>query len=343
MRDNIKIEMIKSDLNKLCPPENPQTNFEDLLEILEEDPRIKRVSATGDMLEIYTAPIIINQDEVHVKPSLCRITADRHKKLNFGEFLILIKPGFIPTAIPYNVSEYNVPPMYRRYVMNTYNDEEMEKGFSVKSHSSSLGLYAINLYGWYTAPVGKALGCGKIENNYRSHNTYTILTPHPHVDSVGHICYGNIGSMLYDAYESHEIGFIIELTLEVLFSYSDENPYYALWKPDPCAACPDANTSICNTCGCYSCENHERCLKCQNFRSISLSTLKRMSITIEKVRAADLNVPHGERISAFKEKLNAFIEEYMDNDGYLSKEDLLYALENGNADDILRDDFDPYV
>lgn len=330
------ISNIKTDNDNISP--------EDLIEILENDPRVKRVSASNDILEIYTNEIVLDIDNVYVPDRFRRSVAERHKKLNFGEYVILIKPGFMPVAIPYDLTSYNIPPMYRRYNTLSYTNDHFARGYEVYSESSSLKLNAFNLTSWYDSPVGRQLGCREMPND-GSYKHYSVIIPHPHVNQEGHICYGNIRQMIYDAYEINSLSFIIQLTLDVLFSYNDDAPYYCLWRQNACSCCPSLGTQICNTCECMNCinlRNSDKCIKCPNFRSPSLSGLIVVKKNIMLIYAHDASIPKADRLKTMTEEIDAFIEEYAENHPDTDADNLRYNLENGYIDDILQEDYDNF-
>ena len=306
------IENVKQKLDEMRAVNTITLSSDEVIEILSNDPRIKRISATDDVLEIYTVPIILNLDDYNdISDRIKSRVDERHKKLNFGEYVILIKPGFMPVAFPYNVDEYNIPPMYRKYTLDSIDHRIFDKGFSTGSESSDYNISALYIYNWITSPVGKQLGCYRRDASNSSYTYLYALYPHPHVNWYGSLCYGNMRNALYDAIATNSVNFIVNLTLDVLFGYNNESPYYYLWVQRACAGCPDIDSNACNACECKDCNNADRnkCVGCSNFRQPSLSSLFCIQKTILSVYVHNRSIPRSERISKLRGEIDAFIEE----------------------------------
>lgn len=328
--------------------ETDNSDITEIIKILEQDPRIKSISAQDDILEIYTEPIIFDLDNCSVSSYIRDRVDDRHKKLNYGEYAILIKPGFMPFVFPYDCSQYNVPPMYRRYESYTFDSKkDMETPQIHREHNN---IYNISCYRWVSSEIGKQLGCYRILDRNRHEDEddddvevkYNVLIPHPHVNSEGHVCYGNIKDMLHDAIEANAINFVVNITLDVLFTYNEDNPYFTMWKIEPCSNCPDRYTFMCNGCKCCYCDDQgNECIGCNTFRQPSLYGLFKIRQGLLKLYVYDTRIPENERIDEMKTQTQTLINEFLDeNDDDIRKEDLLYYLRNSDVSRILHEDYD---
>ena len=320
-------------------------DIDDIIQIMEENPRIKRISATDDILEIYTVPIIFNIDDCDVPRRIERQVYDRHRELNYGEFVVLIKPGFMPYAMPYDCSQYNVPPMYRRYESDSFDEDNETR---IYSEYSEKGIYGISSFEWVHSDVGKQLGCYEIPvNSYDEDGDdkggckYNVLIPHPHVNQTGYMCLGNIKTMMYDAIEINSVNFIVNLALDCLFIYNDDNPYFRMWRINPCSSCDDRYTPICDACACSGCSGkYDECKGCENFRQPSLYSLYKLRRNLLELYVSDSRIDRSDRISEMREQTERLINEYLEDNPDTNKTNFMYNLREGYIADILQDDYE---
>ena len=313
-------------------------DLDEIIKILEQDLRIERISATDDMLEIYTIPIKFNINDCNVFNDVKDLVDLRHEELNFGSFVIFIKPGFMPFAFPYDVSEYNVPPMYRQYNTDFFVNTSDIKNFKVYLENSRRNIHGIDSYAWILSEVGRTLGCYQYQKD-EDYVRYSVLVPHPHVNGCGHICYGNIKDMLYDAIEMNAINFIVNITLDVLFTYNGGNPYFNMWSANSCSLCPDRYTYMCNDCQCYDCGSH-KCDGCSNFRQPSLYQLFRLRKGLLRLYVYDTRITKEDRVKEMRDQIEILIEKALNDNSNISKSDLLFYLKEDEIEEILKDDYD---
>lgn len=286
----------------------------DVTEFLKNDQRVERFEVNNGILEIYTTDVIFNAVELYgeLYSSVYNDIPDEYKTLNFGKFCILIKPGCYPCAFPYDVSNYNVPSVYRHRATIHTKLSIFERGFDIR-RSNDGTMDVLTTYHWYANDVGKHIGIRRLPSDSRVHATHKVIYPHPHVHPESTICYGNSESMITDALKTGQVGFVVSLTLDVLFSYSNDSPYFRLWTCDVCSMCDHDGTYRCLICECARCgylTQSSRCVSCPNKRGYNHKRLLSVAKSMIEITAKNKAIPKDDRVEKLKGIIDAYFEEY---------------------------------
>lgn len=98
---------------------------------------------------------------------------------------------------------------------------------------------------------------------------------HPHVatDPSHSVCFGELSPFVQDAKDNKQVFLIVQMTIDLLKSYSSKEPFFKLFKYDPCRYC-EMNIP-CQVCECSHCEykGSPDCINCRNRGQVHLGNL----------------------------------------------------------------------